>query len=159
MLPSADAEVAKIRLTLDAVDAQIQSWRLLNELGDTAKMVSAGQASCGRDRGTTPRGSIGSYGANLQQAERRLANYAATEEEMDRSMKLTGGSLRARARGGRDRRHDRQPRQGTGRKRAGRGPRHRSGTRAYRRLRPGARWGRAHCKRPKHKVRIRTRPT
>jgi len=44
MLPSADAEVAKIRLTLDAVDAQIQILEAtLNEFGDTAKMVRAAQ--------------------------------------------------------------------------------------------------------------------
>ena len=42
VLPSADAEVAKIRVTLDAVNAEILTLEAtVNELGDTAKAVRA----------------------------------------------------------------------------------------------------------------------
>ena len=46
MLPSADAEVAKVRVVLDAVSGDIQALEAsLNELGDTAAAMRAAQVA------------------------------------------------------------------------------------------------------------------
>jgi exonuclease SbcC len=90
VLPSADVEVAKIRVTLDAVNADIQTLEVtVNELGSTAKAVGAAQTELqklGEERRRVE--ALAALGANVEQAERRLAEYATTEEEIGASVRL-----------------------------------------------------------------------
>ena len=90
VLPSADAEVAKIRVTLEAVNAEILTLEAtVNELGDTAKAVRAAQAELhtfSEERRRVE--GLAALKTNLEQAERRLAEYATTEEEIGASLPL-----------------------------------------------------------------------
>ncbi len=83
MLPSADAEVAKVRVILDAVNAEIRTLEAtVNELGDTAKAVRAAQAELQKLGEARRRAeALAAQGANLEQAERRLAEYATTQDD------------------------------------------------------------------------------
>ena len=61
----------------------------LNELGDTANALRAAQAELQtlvEERRRVE--ALAAQGANLEQAERRLAEYATTEEEIDASLRL-----------------------------------------------------------------------
>jgi exonuclease SbcC len=88
VLPSSDAEVAKIRVTLDEVSAEIQILEAtVNELGDMAKAVRVAQTELqklGEERRRVD--ALAALGANLEQAKRRLAEYATTEEEIGASL-------------------------------------------------------------------------
>ena len=99
MLPSADTEVAKVRVTLDAVNAEIRTLEAtVDELGDTAKAVRAAQAELERLTEERRRvDALAALGANLEQAERRLAEYATTEEEIGASLTLARGRCRREA--------------------------------------------------------------
>ena len=99
MLPSADTEVAKVRVTLDAVNAEIRTLEAtVDELGDTAKAVRAAQAELQRLTEERRRvEALAALGANLEQAERRLAEYATTEEEIGASLTLARGRCRREA--------------------------------------------------------------
>ncbi len=87
-MPTADAEEAKIRVTLEAVNAEIQTLEAtINELGDTAKAVRAAQAELHTFSEERRRvDGLAALKTNLEQAERRLAEYAATEEEIGASL-------------------------------------------------------------------------
>ena len=102
MLPSADTEVAKVRVTLDAVNAEIRTLEAtVEEMGDTAKAVRAAQAELERLTEERRRvDALAALGANLEQAERRLAEYATTEEEIGASLSARAGALPTRGRGG-----------------------------------------------------------
>jgi DNA repair protein SbcC/Rad50 len=88
VLPSADAEVDRVRVTLDTVNAEIQVGEaILNELGDTATAVRAAQEELRtliEQRRHVE--ALAALGANLEQADRRLAEYATTEEEIGASL-------------------------------------------------------------------------
>ena len=90
MLPSADAEVARIRITLDEINSEMQRLEAtLNELGDTGNGVRAAQAALQaliEERRRVE--ALAAMGSNLQQAEQRLVEYAAAEEEINLSAKL-----------------------------------------------------------------------
>ena len=90
VMPSADAELAKIRVTLEAVNAEILTLEAnVNELGDTAKAVRAAQAELhtfSEERRRVE--GLAALKTNLEQAERRLAEYATTEEEIGASLTL-----------------------------------------------------------------------
>jgi exonuclease SbcC len=103
MLPSADTEVAKVRVTLDAVNAEIRTLEAtVEELGDTTKAVRAAQAELERLTGERRRvDALAALGANLEQAERRISEYATTEEEIGASLRLARGRSRREAEEGR----------------------------------------------------------
>jgi exonuclease SbcC len=90
MLPSADAEVAKVRIILDAVNADSHTLEAnLNELGDTAAAMRAAQAALqtlAEERRRVEM--LAALVTNLDQAERRLAEYGVTEEEIGVSLRL-----------------------------------------------------------------------
>jgi exonuclease SbcC len=90
MLPSADAEVAKIRVILDRVNGEIQTLEeTLKELGDTAAEVRAAQIELQTRTEERRRvEGLAALATNLEQAEHRLAEYVATEEEIGVSLKL-----------------------------------------------------------------------
>ena len=91
MLPSADAEVARIRVILDAVNVDIQTLEVnLNELGDVAAAMRAAQVALqtlAEERRRVEM--LAALGPNLEQAEQRLAEYVTTEEEIGASLALT----------------------------------------------------------------------
>jgi exonuclease SbcC len=91
MLPSADAEVAKVRVVLNAVNGDIHALEAnLNELRDTAAAMRAAQATLQTHTEERRRVEmLAALGANLEQAERRLAEYVTTEEETVASLALT----------------------------------------------------------------------
>ncbi len=90
VMPSADAELAKIRVTLEAVNAEtLTREATVNKLGDTATAVRAAQAELhtfSEERRRVE--GLAALKANLEQGERRLAEYATTEEEIRASLTL-----------------------------------------------------------------------
>ncbi len=91
MLPSADAEVAKVRVVLDAVSGDIQALEAsLNELGDTAAAMRAAQVALQAFAEERRRvDMLAALGPNLGQAEQRLVEYATTDDEIHASLALT----------------------------------------------------------------------
>jgi exonuclease SbcC len=91
MMPSADAEVVKLGVVLDAVNADAQRLQAnLNELGDTATTMGAAQAALQSHTEERRRVEmLAALGPNLEQAEARLAEYVTTEEETVASLALT----------------------------------------------------------------------
>ena len=90
LLPSADAEVARIRTRLDVVGAEMQRLQAaIKELGDTAGGVRAAQTelqALTEERRRVE--ALAALGASVHQAEQRLVEYAAADEEIDRSIEV-----------------------------------------------------------------------
>jgi exonuclease SbcC len=104
LLPSADAEVGKIRVILDAVNGDIETLEAtLNALGDTANAVRAAQSELQtfvEERRRVE--ALAARGTNLEQAERRLAEYATTEEEIGASLRFAQERCRRESKEARD---------------------------------------------------------
>jgi DNA repair protein SbcC/Rad50 len=90
LLPSADAEVAKIRVALDTVNVEIQTLEeTLTEAGDTAATVRAAQIELQTQAEERRRvEAVAAQGTNVEQAERRLTEYFGAEDEIGVSLKL-----------------------------------------------------------------------
>jgi exonuclease SbcC len=90
LLPSADAEVAKIRVILDTVNVEIQTLEeTLREAGDTAATVRAAQLELQTQTEERRRvEALAAQATNVEQAERRLTEYFGTEDEIGVSLKL-----------------------------------------------------------------------
>jgi exonuclease SbcC len=89
MLPSADAEVTKIAAILEVVGAEIERLEVaIGALGDTARGLRASQ---GKLQAMTEERrrveALAALAASVQQAEQRLAEYAAADEEINLSLK------------------------------------------------------------------------
>ena len=90
ILPSADAEVARIRTRLEAIGEEAQ-WleTAIRELGDTAAGTRRAQAelkALTEERRRVE--ALAALGASLEQAEQRLVEYATAEEEISLSTKV-----------------------------------------------------------------------
>jgi len=89
MLPSADAEIARIGARLELVGAEVERLEIaINTLGDTAHGVRVAQGdlqALTEERRRVE--ALAALTASLQQAEQRLAEYAAADEELKLSIK------------------------------------------------------------------------
>lgn len=84
LLPSADNQLATIRLALDALKVDVRALEgTVAEFGDTAAAIRAAQSEL--DRLTEERRCVDALAAqqtNLEQAEQRIAECVATEQEI-----------------------------------------------------------------------------
>jgi exonuclease SbcC len=89
LLPSADAEVARIRTRLEGIGEEAQRLETaIRGLGDTAGGIRRAQAELNALNEERRRvEALAALGASLRQAEQRLAEYAAAEEEIGLSTK------------------------------------------------------------------------
>ena len=90
MMPSADVAIVKFRVLMDAINADIQALEAsLTELGDTAAAMRAAQVALQTFAEERRRvDMVGALRPSLGQAEQRLAEYVATEQEIVASLAL-----------------------------------------------------------------------